>query len=112
MVQSAQIRVCDRVPEHSLPARVAVLVLLAAFCFQLSRFYIAIPLCSHHTRDGLALQHCKDPLSGLVMNRVQLGVVSAALWQPILETAPTGLPGDSVPIHDVPLPPPFHPPRS
>ena len=88
------------------------MALVVVFSFQLSRFYLAVSTCSHHTRDGYALQHCKDVLSGLGVNRGQPGGITAAVSHPTLEATWVNLPTQADPTHDIPLPPPFHPPRS
>ena len=94
-------------------ARVVALVAVAFFCLQLSRFYLVISGgCSHHTRDGYALQHCKDAPSGLAVNPVQLGGTSVAVSQPALEGTPASLPIPAALAYDISLPPPFHPPRN
>ena len=94
-------------------ARVVALVAATLFCLHLSRFYLVIPGgCSHPTRDGYALQHCKDAPSGLAVNPVQLGGTSAAVSPPALEAASVRLSIPAAPAYDISLPPPFHPPRN
>ena len=94
-------------------ARVVALVAVTLLGLQLSRFYLVIPGgCSHHTRDGHALQHCKDAPSGWAVNPVQLGGTSVAVSQPALEATPASLPIPAALAYDISLPPPFHPPRS
>ena len=95
----------------SIAARAVAVVVVVAFCFHLSRFYVSVETCAHHTEDGNALQHCKDIPGWLTAPRAQLGAVSAPAPEPSLEPVRViaFLPNDVT--HDIPLPPPFHPPR-
>jgi hypothetical protein len=84
---------------------------ITVFGFHLSRFYLSVEVCSHHTEGGNSLQHCKDVAGWLTAPRVQM----EEGLDPIVNPAPTIIesgvtpPADTVP--DVSLPPPFHPPR-
>ena len=95
----------------SVAARAVALGLVAVFCFHFSRFYVSVEACQHHRKDANVLQHCKDIPGWLTGYRVPLGNLTAPAAEPAPEpirlTAFT--PADTT--HDIPLPPPFHPPR-
>ena len=95
----------------TLAARLIALVVVAAFCFHLSRFYISVDACQHHKKDGNVLQHCKDLPGWLTGYRVPLGTSSTPVPEPVLE--PIRVAAFTAPdtTHDISLPPPFHPPR-
>ena len=119
--------------------RILAWLVLAVFCFQLSRFYLVIPLdafvCEaaesahdhalptqdhHHEHDSLApagddgyyFQHCKDTLNGMCLVPLQLLGLTVVLWQQNLEPAWAhfALPHRSALENH--LPPPFEPPRA
>lgn len=87
------------------------LVIVAVFGFHLSRFYLSIELCTHNTKDGHAMQHCKDVTGWLTAPRAQMDEVSAVSYSTILEAAPARIEPPAEPLADVALAPPFHPPR-
>jgi hypothetical protein len=94
-----------------LAARAVALLVIAVFGFHLSRFYLAVEVCSHHIEDGYSLQHCKDVSGWLTAPRVKMDEAPSITLNPAAEqiyvsAAPCP---DSAP--DVSLPPPFHPPR-
>ena len=91
--------------------RAVALLVVAVFCFQLSRFYVSVDACQHHRDDGNVLQHCKDLPSWLNAHPVQLGEWSAPPPVPALEPIRVAALTPADTTHDVPLPPPFHPPR-
>ena len=91
--------------------RAIALVVVAVFCFHLSRFYVALEACQHHRNDGNVMQHCKDIPSWLNGHPVQLGEWSAPVSAPALEPIRVTAFTPPDPTHDIPLPPPFHPPR-
>ena len=91
--------------------RVVALAVVAVLGFHLSRFYVSIELCTHHTKDGSAMQHCKDVAGWLTAPRVQMDEVSAPVYSAVLEAVPARIDAPAEPVHDVSLPPPFHPPR-
>ena len=94
-------------------ARRAIAVLVVAvFCFHLSRFYVAVEVCSHHTKDGYALQHCKDISGWLTAPRVKMDKVFPPITYPTLVLINVSVAAPSDPVPDIPLPPPFHPPRN
>ena len=95
----------------SIAARVVALAVVAVFGFHLSRFYLSIELCTHNTKDGSAMQHCKDVSGWLTAPRAQLDEVSAPVCSAVLAVAPARIGTPAEPVHDVSLPPPFHPPR-
>ena len=103
-----------RTAEHrkaSIAARLITLVIVAAFGFHLSRFYLSVEFCAHHTKDGSAMQHCKDVVGWLTAPRAQMDEVAAPAYDPLLQTVPMRIETPAAPVADVALPPPFHPPR-
>jgi hypothetical protein len=95
----------------SITARVVALAMVAVFGFHMSRFYASIELCTHNTKEGSAMQHCKDVTGWLTAPRVQMNQVSAPSNQAILEVVPARIDPPAERVSDVSLPPPFHPPR-
>jgi len=95
----------------TIAARAVALLVIAVFGFHLSRFYLAIELCSHHIEGGYSLQHCKDVSGWLTAPRVKMEEGFTPIVSPGPETVHISVtpPADSAP--DVSLPPPFHPPR-
>ena len=91
--------------------RASAVVLVAVFCFHLSRFYVSVDACQHHRDDGNVLQHCKDLPGWLTGYRVPLGTVSAPAPKPVLELIRVAAFTAADTTHDVSLPPLFHPPR-
>ncbi|MCH8267186.1 MAG: hypothetical protein IH846_06705 [Acidobacteria bacterium] len=102
----------DNKKARSAAARAIALVVVAMFCFHLSRFYLVIPGCSHYTRDGNYFQHCKDTPDWLTGKWAQLGGISAPVLQQPLEVTWVNVPSQADPTLDNFLPPPFHPPRT
>ena len=98
-------------PKVSVAARAVALAIVAVFCFHLSRFYLSIEVCSHHTKSGYALQHCKDVSGWLTAPRAQMDEVSAPVVSEVLAVVPARIDTPAEPVHDVSLPPPYHPPR-
>ncbi len=96
----------------SAAAKAIALVVVAMFCFHLSRFYLVIPGCSHYTRDGNYFQHCRDTPDWLTGKWTQLGGISAPVLQQTLEATWISVPIEPSPTLDNFLPPPFHPPRT
>jgi hypothetical protein len=86
-------------------------VIVAVFGFHLSRFYLSVELCKHDAKDGNTMQHCKDVTGWLNAPRAQMDQASAPLDSAVLEVVPARLEPPVAPVHDVSLPPPFHPPR-
>ncbi len=97
---------------RSAAARAIALVVVAMFCFHLSRFYLVIPGCSHYTRDGNYFQHCKDTPDWLTGKWAQLGGISAPVLQQTLEATWVSVTSEPSQKLENPLPPPFHPPRT
>ena len=95
----------------SIAARAVALVVVAVFGFHLSRFYLAVEVCSHHIEGGYALQHCKDVHGWLTAPRVKMDEVSEPITKPAIEAILLSIPALAPAVHDIPLPPPFHPPR-
>ena len=95
----------------SIAARLVALVIVAVLGFHMSRFYVSIELCTHNTKDGNAMQHCKDVAGWLTAPRVQMDKVSAPAYIADLAVVPAPLYQPAEPMHDVSLPPPFHPPK-
>ena len=95
----------------SIAARLVTLVIVAAFGFHLSRFYLALELCSHDTKDGSSMQHCKDVVGWLTAPRAQMDEVSAPSYDAVLEPLPIRIDWAAATVPDVALSPPFHPPR-
>jgi len=98
-------------PKISLGAAAVALAVVAVFCFHLSRFYLSVDACSHHTRNGYALQHCKDLPDWLTAPRVKLREFSAPIFKPVLQVIRVNIPTLAPAIYGIYLPPPFHPPR-
>ena len=98
-------------PGVAVAGRAIALVMVAVFCFHLSRFYVSVDSCQHHKEDGNVLQHCKDLPSWLTGYRIPLGTVVAAAPEPVLEPIRVAAFTAANTTHDIPLPPPFHPPR-
>jgi hypothetical protein len=92
-------------------ARTVALLVIAVLGFHLSRFYLSIELCTHHTETGYAMEHCKDVSGWLTAPRVKMDEVPAVVISPVAELVQVIVttPIDRTP--DVSLPPPFHPPR-
>ncbi|MGH9783153.1 MAG: hypothetical protein ACRD88_03125 [Terriglobia bacterium] len=101
----------EKKPRMSVAARAVTVVLVAVFCFQLSRFYVSVDACQHHQDDGNVLQHCKDLPSWLTGYRIPLGTLTAPLPEPALVPIRVTAFTAADTTHDIPLPPPFHPPR-
>ena len=95
----------------SIAARAVALAIVAVFGFHLSRFYLSIELCTHNTKDGNAMQHCKDVAGWLTAPRVTMDEASAPACLAVLEVVPARIDTPAAPVADVSLPPPFHPPR-
>jgi hypothetical protein len=91
--------------------RGCAVVLVAVFCFHLSRFYVSVDACQHHKDDGNVLQHCKDLPGWLASYRVPPGTLTAPAPAPVLAPIRVAAFTAADTTHDVPLPPPFHPPR-
>ncbi len=92
----------DNKKAKSAAARAIALVVVAMFCFHLSRFYLVIPGCSHYTRDGHYFQHCKDTPDWLTGKWVQLGGISAPILQQTLEATWVSVPSQADPTLDNP----------
>jgi len=95
----------------SIAARMVALAMVAVFGFHMSRFYVSIELCTHNTKDGSAMQHCKDVSGWLTAPRAQMDEVSAPVHSAVPAVVPARIEAPGEPVHDVSLPPPFHPPR-
>jgi len=100
-----------RTQKVSVAAQVVALVIVALFGFHMSRFYVSIELCTHNTKDGSAMQHCKDVSGWLTAPRAQMDEVFAPVYSEVLAVVPARIDTPAEPVHDVSLPPPFHPPR-
>lgn len=87
------------------------LVVVAAFCFHLSRYYLSVELCTHNAKDGNTLQHCKDVLGWLTAPRADLDEVSEPITHTVLPLIRAGSPPRPPGAYDISLPAPFHPPR-
>ena len=95
----------------SIAGRAIALAMVVVFGFHLSRFYLAIELCTHNAKEGNALQHCKDIEGWLTAPRATMDRVSAPVYHAVLEVTPANIAPPAEPLADVPLPVPFHPPR-
>ena len=102
----------DEQARSTVAMRASSVVLLAVFCFHLSRFYISVEACQHHRQDANVWQHCKDIPGWLTGYRVPLGNLTALAAEPALEPIRLAAFAPADPTHDIPLPPPFHPPRN
>ena len=96
----------------SIASRAVALVIVAAFCFHISRFYLSVELCSHHAPNAHSLQHCKDVVGWLTAPRALLGEISSEQFQIIPTESRIAAPSLVPAAYDVSLPPPFHPPRN
>ena len=94
-----------------IAARVVALAVVALFGFHMSRFFVSIELCTHNSKDGSAMQHCKDVSGWLTAPRAQMDEVSAPVYSAVLAVVPAPADAPAEPMHDVSLSPPFHPPR-
>ena len=101
----------DRNASLTVASRAIALLVVFAFCFHFSRFYLSVELCSHDARSGHTLQHCKDILGWVTAPRAVLGKVSSPVFHPALPAIRAGVPGPAAIAYDISLPPPFHPPR-
>ena len=111
MLKASQIPVSGNTARRSLAARLAILLFLGVFSFQLVRVFIFIEYCTHGRTSGYSLEHCKDYLGGLTPP-VQLGGISPPLPQVTLAATWESLPSQTDPRLDPPLSSFFHPPRN
>ena len=98
--------------EYSPLRKIGTFLLLALFCFQLSRFYLVAPGCWHGRSDGYSLQHCKDAPDGLGLNQVQPVVLSTVFSQQAATITGVHVLRRAELLVDTPHSTPFHPPRS
>jgi hypothetical protein len=95
----------------TVAARAIALLVIAVFGFHLSRFYLSIELCTHHTETGYAMQHCKDVSGWLTAPRVQMEEGLGPFVNPAQEVIQVSIAPPANTTPNVSLPPPFHPPR-
>lgn len=95
----------------TVASRVIALVVVATFCFHLSRFYLSVELCTHDAKNGHTLQHCKDVVGWISAPRATLGKVSTPVSHTMLPVIRFAIPSPAAMDYDILLPPPFHPPR-
>jgi hypothetical protein len=98
-------------PRATIVARAVALLVIAVFGFHLSRFYLAVEVCSHHLKDSNSIQHCKDVSGWLTAPRVKMDEVPSITLNLVAETAHAGFAPPAGAAPDVSVPPPFHPPR-